>query len=156
MEASPPVCNPSDPLESATAHALRRRGLLAHEEYLHAIKDRASLVVVEIPSYFASASPGIPMIVNDYKKYGYNSRRAEEMLNNSVLWDASMDRPCDCLGGPKVRFEVTGLGRIENKTLFERFKCHEASVAQIMGQSTAAFPALYDGHEWLRRLADRN
>lgn len=89
-----------DEAVSAIAHALRRSGLLTHDEYLHAIKDRASLVVVEIPSYFASPSPDIPMIVNDYKKNGFNFRRAEEMLNKSVLWDASMDRPCDCLGGP--------------------------------------------------------
>jgi len=140
---------------NSIARALRSNGLLEDEEYLCTSSIGPALVVVQLPSYFASPSPEIPLLINDYKRGGYNFRRAEEMLNDSVLWDTSVNARCTCCLKRRERFEVAKLERIENKAIFERFKVHEARTADVISRSNKNLRQI-SNHDWLRRLADRN
>ena len=69
----------------AFAEALRRAGLISDRDYLAAIADRRQMVVVQIPTYFSSPSPEIPLLMSDYRENGYNHRKAEQMLEETHL-----------------------------------------------------------------------
>eukprot|EP00928_Gymnodinium_smaydae_P050447 TRINITY_DN34010_c0_g1_i1.p1 TRINITY_DN34010_c0_g1~~TRINITY_DN34010_c0_g1_i1.p1 ORF type:complete len:312 (+),score=23.13 TRINITY_DN34010_c0_g1_i1:224-1159(+) len=136
--------------------ALRGYGVLDNEEYLCVSGGRAPLVVVQLPTYFASPSPGIPLRISDYKYGGYNFRRAECMLNDSILWNNSTNARCDCCLGQRDSFKVIGLERIENKQIFERFKVHEARIADAIARSGTNLKPISSHHDWLQRLGDKN
>jgi hypothetical protein len=139
--------------DNLAAH-MRSRGLISERDYLISIGDQKPLVVVEIPSYFSSPTPDLPMLVNDYRKGGYNHRKAETMLADTRGVNELVGCRCDCSMRSDEEFVVHQIQRIENKQAFERFKAYETSIAQ-QHQSHEVNTRPFT-HDWLDRLADRN
>ena len=137
----------------AIAEQMRRLGMISDRGYLADGGHGQPLVVVEVPSYFASPTPDIPLLMSDYREGGYNHRKAEEMLNESRGFDGRHSIPCDCSMEDDTVFVVHRLHRLENRPVFERFKAYEAQVAEKRRQEQLD-PV--DMHPWLARLADKN
>lgn len=139
--------------ENLAAH-MRRLGLISEREYLISVGNGRPLVVVDIPPYFSSPAPDLPMLMNDYKQGGYNQRKAETMLAESMEWDGRINSRCRCCLGEDAKLVVEKILRLENKRVFERFKAYEAVTAQtIEPHEISQRPCV---HEWLQRLADKN
>ena len=112
------------------AKHMRRCGLMSERDYLISVGDEeAPLVVVDIPSYFSSPSPDVPMLVNAYRQGGYNHRKVDTMLAESRGWNELEDLPCDCSLDTDAHFVVHQMQRIENKEIFGRFKAYETFIA---------------------------
>ena len=138
------------------AEHLRRLGLISEREYLISVGDGRPLVVVDIPSYFSSPTPDLPMLVNDYRQGGYNQRMAETMLAESMEWDELIDSRCQCCLGEDAKLVVERILRLENKQVFERFKAYEAVTAQTIESHEISDSEPPCVHHWLQRLADKN
>jgi len=136
------------------AEHMRRLGLISEREYLISVGDGVPLVVVDIPPYFSSPTPDLPMLVNDYRQGGYNQRMAETMLAESMGWDELIDSRCQCCLGEDAKLVVEKIMRLENKQVFERFKAYEALTAQTIEPHETSEPPCV--HDWLQRLADKN
>lgn len=133
---------------------MRRRGLISERDYLIAIGERPPLVVVDIPYYFSSPTPDLPMLMNDYRKGGYNQRKAGDMLADTRGFNELKGCPCDCSMHPNEEFVVHQMQRIENKQVFERFKTYETKIAQQhQSDAVSTGPST---HYWLDRLAQKN
>ncbi|CAK9053267.1 unnamed protein product [Durusdinium trenchii] len=133
---------------------MRRCGLISERDYLISVGDQQPLVVVDIPPYFSSPEPDLPMLVNDYRTGGYNQRKAEMMLAESRGENELLDGPCECSFGRDEGLSVVQIQRIENKQAFERFKAYETATAERL--QTSGISTRPCVHEWLDRLADRN
>ena len=140
----------------AIAAALRKVGILADGDHVAAMQDRRQLVVVEVPRYFESREDELPLLV-DYKVGGFNHQRAEEMLQESRLWDTRDDCHCECSLDADRTLQISRMQRIENMKVFEKFKLYEASVADDLRRrrQNHASP-VYGMHPWLERLASKN
>ena len=141
----------------ALTEALRRAGLISDRDYLAALADRRQMAVVEIPSYFKSESPDIPLLMNDYRENGYNHRKAERMLQETHMRHGLTRCRCHCpVHEGECQMEVQSVQRIENKTLFERFKVYEAAVAHELLDQSVEDNLVRGIHPWLQRLGCRN
>jgi len=138
----------------AIAAVLRQAGILTDRDYLAALEDRRQLIVVQVPKYFTTPRPEIPLLI-DYKQAGYNIRMAQEMLVESRFWNSRDSCPCDCSLKASETFRVVNMSRNENTVVFERFKMYEAIVGDELnrGQQGACVAGI---HPWLERLASRN
>ena len=133
---------------------MRHCGLISERDYLIALGDQRPLIVVDVPRYFSSPTPNLPMLMSDYRAGGYNERKAETMLMESRHFDELRNCPCECSFGRHEDLSVVQIQRIENKHVFERFKAHETTTAErLQTDGISARPRV---HEWLDRLANKN
>ena len=139
--------------DNIAAH-MRRCGLISERDYLISLEGRQPLVVVDVPAYFSSPTPDLPMLVNDYRNGGYNHRKAESMLSETRGWNQLLGCRCDCSMNADQELTVHQIQRIENKQVFERFKAYETLVAQR--HESGGISTRPSAHDWLDRLADRN
>lgn len=140
---------------------MQNKGLIDPDDYLLPGAFGGPCVVARLPEYFVSNPNAAvsPRIVSDYKNGGYNMRKVEEMLNDSVRRDAVTGERCHCILSQSSKFKVRKLERIENKSIFDRYKRHEAYVAERL---RAVSPPKKIDHShsllspWLQRLAMKN
>ena len=141
------------------AIAMRKLGLISERDYLISISDKRPMIVIEIPSYFSSPTPTVPLLMNDYRQGGYNQRQAERMLAESRGIDSRTNSPCKCCWDSNSLedcISVQQIQRIENTSVFERFKAYEAGIAEKLNSNQDDNPTVPHVHTWLDRLARKN
>ena len=136
------------------AYHLRKLGYISEKDYLVSIGDNRPLLVIEVPEYFTSPTPELPLLMSDYKVGGYNHRQAQQMLSECRGWDGEQNCPCCCSLGEDEEIHVDIIHRIENRRVFERFKVYEALVAEAL--SEGSFDCTPCAHDWLEKLAVKN
>ena len=104
-----------------------------------------------LPVYF-ELSTNMNSAIVEYSPGGYNSTKAEEMLNESLLPFCCNDRH-----GCKIQsqqFQVVSMKRLENHDLFMRFRQYESTTAHevpVLCPNTRP-----SAHPWLEALAKKN
>jgi len=160
---------------SASLQSIGAKGVIKPEAYksisyalgqesLKLDTDAYLLAPLKLPQYFSSATPEIPMLIDDYRPGGHNYKMAEKMLNESFHTDTTTGQRCVCSVHLSHTLKVRKLQRIENKAVFEYFRSHETKVAHRLSSGCVTPPPGYERvrdsldqrHGWLKALADKN
>ncbi|KAJ1636364.1 hypothetical protein T492DRAFT_1129544 [Pavlovales sp. CCMP2436] len=90
------------------------------------------------------------LLVKDaYVDGGYMCQQASQMLK------VTSNNNCAC--GISNEFDKVRIYRIENHSMWERFRFHEKQIeAELAGPAIPPNDELFKSHDWLRRLEERN
>ena len=105
-----------------------------------------------LPSYFLLSPGSAETQLVDYRTDGYNLKKAQQMMNESVL--PLCRSPGDGCKVDLGQFFVVKMQRLENARLFERFRRREIVLSRNPHLFSRDIPP--DVHPWIRRLQSKN